>query len=137
EDHRSADRLVRRTTELQAHAATDEAGFEHGPAPGGPVDRDWNRLRAEHRVPGNQGLTRSLVEDGVRAIPGGYFENRARPHVAQVNSSLDFGLHDVAVNTIVQVCVRLKQTRILDRRAHTAAFLQFSILPLSEFHFHR
>src|SRR5437016_12141610 len=90
-DHRSADRLVRRTTELQAHAATDEAGFEHGPAPGGPVDRDRNRLGAEHRVPGNQGLTRPLVEDGVRAIPGGYFENRARPHVAQVNSSLDFG----------------------------------------------
>src|ERR1039458_5753762 len=92
-----------RVAEFQAHAAADVALFEHGAAPRGAVDVNEHRFRAEDRVAGNQRLAGAAVLNGVSAVLGADFENRAGGEIAEMHAAFDLGLHDAAVDGVAQM----------------------------------
>ena len=113
QDHGCRDRGRCGAAEFQVHTSADVASLQHGAAPSGTVDRDRDRLRAEHWMPGNQRLSKPLVFNDVRSVLCLDFQHRAGGNVTQVNTPLDFGLHNPTIYGVVQMRVRPKETRLI------------------------
>lgn len=104
--------------ELETHAATDEAGFEHRSAPSGSVDGDRNGLGAKYRMARDQRLVPTFIKNGVKAIFGSNLQDRSRGKIVKMDTAFNFGLDDVAVDVIAQVGVGWKQLRMVASGVH-------------------
>ena len=76
------------------------------------MNRHQSRLWTEHRVAGDEGSAATFVADRVGAIFGFHFEHGTGQNVAEVDPTLDFGLHDVPIHRIAEVWARLKKPRL-------------------------
>lgn len=103
---------VLRMAELQMHAAADERGLQHGPAPVGAEDAHQDRPRTKLRMSGNQRQPAAAVDYRVGAMPGLDLEAAARLQLAEVHPALDLRLGDVVINAIAQVGMGRKEMDI-------------------------
>ena len=106
-DYRSGDRLKFRMPEFEMHPSSNETGLNHRATPGRSVDRHRGRLRAKHRMSGNQSLAQTLVADGVRSVLRLDFQHRSWRYITQMHTSLNLRLNDVPVHGIAEMWTNL------------------------------
>ena len=102
-------RAIAGVVELQSHAASNIADFQHRAAPGRSSDCDGYRLRAELRMSPDQGLVISEKQRRIAVMLCLDLQDRSRLQFVQEDPALDLRLHNVAVHVITEIGVRLKQ----------------------------
>ena len=116
-DDRSA---VSGMVEFEAHAAAHKARLQHGASPGGADDGDGNRARTEFRMSPEQGAVIAQEYGGITMMLGLDEQDRARLQVVEENPAFDFRLHNIVVNLVAQIRMRLehRQFEVSVHEAH-------------------
>ena len=103
--------VIFRMTDFQAHAAADEAMFQHGAAPCGAFDNDQDWLGAEFRMAGDHRPALATDHDCISTVLGLDAQHALRRKIVEKDATFDLRLDHVPVHLIAEVGVRREELR--------------------------